>query len=62
MRTYKRKISRGSYSTQQLNDAAKAVKEGKSVNAAIKEFDIKRMPLTRFMKKLESEDGVSSMG
>lgn len=62
MRTYKRKTSRGSYSTQQLNDAANAVNEGKSVNAAAKEFDVKRMTLTRFMKKSESERGDPSMG
>lgn len=44
MRTYNRKTSRGSYTTQDLNDAAKAVNdEGKSVNAAAKEFGIKRM-------------------
>lgn len=49
MRTYKRKTTRSSYSTQDLNDAAKAVNdEGKSVNAAAKEFGIKRMTLTRF--------------
>lgn len=63
MRTYNRKTSRGSYTTQDLNDAAKAVNdEGKSVNAAAKEFGIKRMTLTRFLKKLESEGDVSSMG
>ncbi|KAK2577549.1 hypothetical protein KPH14_012889, partial [Odynerus spinipes] len=63
MRTYKRKTTRGSYSSQQLNDAATAVtNEGKSVNAAAKEFGIKRMTLTRFIKKLKSESGVSSMG
>lgn len=63
MRTYNRKTSRGSYTTQDLNDAVKAVNdEGKSVNAAAKEFGIKRMTLTRFLKKLESEGDVSSMG
>ena len=63
MRTYKRKTSRGCYTTQDLNDAAKCVNnEGKSVNAAAKEFGIKRMTLTRFLKKLESEGGNSSMG
>lgn len=62
MRTYKRKTSRGMYSTQQLNDAANAVKDGKSVNAAAKEFGIKRMTLTRFIKKSESERVVPSMG
>ena len=42
MRTYKRKT----YTTQDLNDAAKAVNvEGKSVNAVAKKC-IKRMTLT----------------
>ncbi|KAF2880787.1 hypothetical protein ILUMI_25385 [Ignelater luminosus] len=45
------------------NNAAKAVmNEGKSVNAAAKEFDIKRMTLTRFIKKLKSESGTPPMG
>lgn len=62
MRTYKRKTSRNSHSPQNLNAAAKAVNdEGKSVNAAAKEFGIKRMTLTRFLKKL-MEGGDSSMG
>ncbi|KAF2886539.1 hypothetical protein ILUMI_19634 [Ignelater luminosus] len=36
--------------------------EGKSVNAAAKEFYIKRMTLTRFIKKLKSQSGTPSMG
>ena len=63
MRTYKRKTARGSYSTQDLNEAAKAVNnEGKSINAAAKEFGIQRMTLTRFLEKLKSEGGDVSMG
>lgn len=62
MRTYKRKTTRCSYTTEDLKNAAKAVNdEGKSINAAAKEFGIKRMTLTRFLKKL-NEDGDSSMG
>lgn len=42
MRTYKKKTTRGSASSEQLHDAAKAVMdEGKSVNAASKEFNLK---------------------
>ncbi|CAG5029138.1 unnamed protein product, partial [Parnassius apollo] len=56
MRTYKRKTTRCSYTTEDLKNAAKAVNdEGKSVNAAAKEFGIKRMILTRFLKKLNEE-------
>lgn len=62
MRTYKRKTPRGSYTTQDLHDAAKAVNdEGKSVNATAKEFGIKRMTWTRYLKKLASV-GDPSMG
>ncbi|XP_023312440.1 uncharacterized protein LOC111692606, partial [Anoplophora glabripennis] len=62
MRTYKRKTTRCSYTTEDLSNAAKAVNdEGKSVNAAAKEFGIKRMTLTRFSKIL-NEGGDSSMG
>lgn len=62
MRTYKRKTTRCSYTTEDLKNAAKAVNdERKSVNAAAKEFGIKRMTLTRFLKKL-NEGGDSSMG
>jgi len=62
MRTYKRKTTRCSYTTEDLKNAAKVVNdEGKSVNAAAKEFGIKRMTLTRFLKKL-NKDGDSSMG
>lgn len=63
MRTYKRKTSRGSASSQQLNDAAKAVmKERKSVNAASKEYNVKRMTLTRYLAKLTSDGVTPSMG
>ncbi|XP_014360249.2 uncharacterized protein LOC106712268 [Papilio machaon] len=62
MRTYKRKTTRCSYTTEDLKNAVKAVNdEGKSVNAAAKKFGIKRMTLTRFLKKL-NEGGDSSMG
>lgn len=47
MRTYKRKTTRCSYTTEDLKNAAKAVNdEGRSVNAVAKEFGIKRMTLT----------------
>ncbi|KAF2889453.1 hypothetical protein ILUMI_16720 [Ignelater luminosus] len=49
MRTYKRKSRRSSISSQQLN-------------AAAKEFNIKQITLTRFIKKLKSESGTLSMG
>ncbi|KAK0074995.1 hypothetical protein PV325_007517 [Microctonus aethiopoides] len=45
----------------QLNDTAKAINEGKSVNTAAKDFGIKRMTFMRFMKKLESNGGVILM-
>ncbi|XP_064075658.1 uncharacterized protein LOC135194277 [Vanessa tameamea] len=62
MRTYKRKTTRRSYTTEDLKNAAKAVNhEGKSVNATAKEFGIKRMTLTRYLKRL-NEGGDSSMG
>lgn len=62
MRTYKRKTTRCFYTTEDLKNAAKAVNdEEKSVNAAAKEFGIKRMTLTRFLKKI-NEGGDSSMG
>lgn len=57
MRTYKRKTARISASSQQLSDAANAVLyKRKSVNAAAKEFNIKKMTLTRCIAKLKSED------
>ncbi|OWR53840.1 hypothetical protein KGM_200654 [Danaus plexippus plexippus] len=62
MRTYRRKTTRCSYTTEDLKNAAKAVNdEDKSVNAAAKEFGIKWMTLTRFLKKI-NEGGDSSMG
>ncbi|KAJ8728917.1 hypothetical protein PYW07_006613 [Mythimna separata] len=56
-----RKTTRCSYTTEDLQNAAKAVKdEGKSVNATAKEFSIKRMTFSRYLKKL-NEGGDSSM-
>lgn len=46
----------------QLNDAARAVREGKSVNAAAIEYGVKRMTLTRYLKKQETEGDNASMG
>lgn len=51
MRTYKRKTTRSYISSQQLKNAVKAVmNEDKSLNASTKEFGIKWMTLTRFIK------------
>ena len=52
----------GVFTGQQLSDAARSVLEGKkSVSAAAKEFNIKRMTLTRYISKLNS-GGFPSMG
>ena len=52
---YKRKTSNGAFTSQQLSDAARSVLEGKkSVSAAAKEFNLKRMTLTRYILKLNS--------
>ncbi|XP_034936448.1 uncharacterized protein [Chelonus insularis] len=62
MRIYKSKTTRCSYATEDLKNAARAVNDGgKSVNAAANQFGIKRMTLTRFLKKL-NEGGDLSMG
>ena len=55
MNNYKRKTSNGAIRGQQLSDAARSVLVGrKSVSAAAKEFNIKRMKLTRYNSKLNS--------
>ena len=62
MRNYKRKTSNSAFTSQQLSDAARSFLEGKkSVSAAAKEFNIKRMELTRYFSKLNS-GGFLSMG
>ena len=62
MRTYKRKTSYGTFTSQQLSDAVRSVLEGKkSVSVAAKEFNIKVMTLTRYISKLNS-GGFPSMG
>lgn len=56
MWTYETKISRGCYSYQQLKNAT-TIYEGQTVNAAAREFGMRRMTFTRFMKRVGSEGG-----
>lgn len=63
MRAYKRRSTRGLATSQQLKDAAEAVlNEKKSVNAAAKDYKIKRMTLTRYIQKLKTQGGTPTMG
>ena len=42
VRTYKRKTNRGSYGSDNLKSALKAVQEGMSLKRASKEYDVPR--------------------
>lgn len=63
MRTYSRKTNRASATAEQLREAANSVlNDGKSVRSAAIQFEIKRMTLTRYIRKLQSQNEAPVMG
>ena len=62
VRTYKRKTNRGSYGSDNLKSALKAVQEGMSLKKGFKEYGVPRKTIRRHAKKEVGNPGEVYLG